>query len=59
MKDANPGLTRDDRDRILKALQDCIDTIDGKTNSPDAAEKNIRDQLVRIRNEVSGGGPKA
>ena len=56
MKDAHPGLTREDRDRILKAIQDCIDTIDGKTNDPDAAEKHIRDQLVRIRSEVAGDG---
>jgi hypothetical protein len=59
MKDANPGLSREDRNRILKAIQDCIDTIDGKTKSPDKAEANIREQLIRIRNEVSGGRPRS
>ena len=54
MKDADPGLTSDDRARILKAIQDCIDTIDGKTDSPDQAERSIREQLLRIRAEVSG-----
>ncbi len=55
MKDADPGLTSDDRSRILKAIQDCIDTIDGKTHAPDQAEQRIREQLLRIRAEVSGG----
>jgi hypothetical protein len=57
MKDANPGLTSDDRNRILTAVQDCLDTIDGKARTPDEAEQRIREQLLRIRAEVSGNGP--
>jgi hypothetical protein len=52
MKDVNPGLSSDDRQRILKAVQDCIDAIDNKTKSPDAAETHIRNQLLKIRAEV-------
>lgn len=55
MKDANPVLTSDDRKRILKAIQDCIDTIDGKAVNPDEAEQRVRAQLVRIQSEISEG----
>jgi hypothetical protein len=55
MKDAHSGLTSDDRQRILKAIQDCIDTIDRKSNELDEAEQRIRAQLLQIRTEVNGG----
>jgi hypothetical protein len=54
MENDTPGLSSDDRQRILKAIQDCIDTIDLKTNDPEDFERRIRDQLLHIRTEIDG-----
>jgi hypothetical protein len=55
MENTTPGLSRDDRQRILQAIQDCIDTIDQKTNDPEEFERRIRDQLLQIRAQMDGG----
>jgi hypothetical protein len=54
MEHATPGLSSADRQRILKAIQDCIDTIDQKTNDPEEFERRLRDQLLQIRAQVDG-----